>query len=36
MRHSHRRFEKTFLRDQLDKLLSEVEKTTPWVLAPLG
>jgi hypothetical protein len=30
------RFEPTFLRDQLDKLLSEVDKTMPWVLAPVG
>jgi hypothetical protein len=29
------RFEPTFLRDQLDKVLSEVAKTMPWVLAPL-
>jgi hypothetical protein len=29
------RFEKTFLRDQLDNLLSEVADTMPWVLAPL-
>lgn len=26
---------KTFLGDQLDKLLSEVQKTMSWVLAPL-
>jgi len=29
------RFEPTFLRDQLDKVLAEVAKTMPWVLAPL-
>jgi hypothetical protein len=30
------RFEPTFLRDQLDKVLSEVDKNMPWVLAPAG
>ena len=29
------RFEPTFLRDQLDKVLAEVAKTMSWVLAPL-
>jgi hypothetical protein len=33
--HSHRTLRKTFLRDQLDNLLSEVADTMPWVLAPL-
>ena len=30
------RFESTFLRDQLDKVLSEVAKTRPWVLEPVA